>query len=301
MTAREGTHSEVRVSTDGGELTLFQLVRLVRARAWFALAVAFGGAAIGAGWSFLITPQYQTQVVLMSSVDLDTSSDIVQGLVGTFGSAASLVGGRLPGSKDHQEALEFLRSRYVTDLFISKNDLLPLLFPERWNAAAKRWEGLAPTAGQARRRFSTRVLAIREDRRTGIITLTITYSDPRLAAEWANGILWLADSELRSRAIREANLSLKYLNSELAKTQVVELQQAIYRLIETQVRTVMLANARERYAFRVIDPATVPDIADRVRPRRAAMTLTGVFVGFAAAVLWLMAAYSAGRRGSDAR
>lgn len=292
--------SQVRANVDSDrydELTLFQLVRLLRLRRWFVAALAIGGALIAAGWSFLITPEYQTQVVLMPAVSEDAPENALQGVMAGFGGVANLVGVSVRGAKDREEAVEFLRSRRVTDLFITKNELLPLLFPERWNTETKTWKsGSAPTMGEARRRFATRVRAIREDRRTGIVTVTITYRDPKLAAAWANGIVQLADAELRSRAIREANLSIQYLNSELAKTQVLELQQAIYRLIESQIRTVMFANVREQYAFRVIDPATVPDLTDRIRPRRTAMTLIGFFVGLAAAVLWLMIGYSTGSR-----
>ena len=47
--------------------------------------------------------------------------------------------------------------------------------------------------------------------------------------------------DLRQRAIAEADASIAYLNSELAKTSVVELRESLYRLLENQTKTIMFA------------------------------------------------------------
>ena len=61
-------------------------------------------------------------------------------------------------------------------------------------------------------------------------------------------------------AINDATKSINYLREELNKTSVVELQQAIYRLLEkAQTKKIMLANVRDQYAFSVIDSAKVPE------------------------------------------
>jgi uncharacterized protein involved in exopolysaccharide biosynthesis len=279
------------------ELTLLELVRLVWQRRTFVALLAISGGVIAAVWSLFITPQFQTQVVVMPAVSDDNTSSTLQGLVGQLGGVASLVGAGMPGSQGREEAVEFLRSRYIADRFIASNNLAPILFAEKWDAAAKTWQRskIPPTAGQVYRRFATRVLSIHEDRRTGLVTVSMTWSSPQQASAWANGLVQLTDTELRRRAIDEAKKSIAYLNSELDKTQVIELRQAMYRLLETQIRTIMLANGREQYAFRVIDPAVTPDLTDRVRPKRVAMTLTGVIVGLVIAVLWLMVAFSTGK------
>ncbi len=279
------------------ELSFFQLLRLIWARRWMVAILAIAGSIVGAAWSFLITPQYQTKSVVMPVISTEGAGANLQGLMGQLGGIANLVGANVPGGQAREEAVEFLQSRYITERFISANGLLPVLFPERWDASARQWKQSrsAPTMGQAYKRFVTRIRSIREDRRSGLVTVTITWRDQEQAASWANGLIQMANSELRRRAVEEAKGSINYLNAELAKTQVVELQQAIYRLIESQIRTIMLANVREQYAFKVIDPAVVPDATERVRPRRVAMTVTGLFVGLIVAVLWILMAFATGR------
>lgn len=41
----------------------------------------------------------------------------------------------------------------------------------------------------------------------------------------------------------------------------------------------MLANVRDEYAFKVIDPAVMPEYRDIVRPRRALMLALGLVMG----------------------
>ncbi len=98
-------------------------------------------------------------------------------------------------------------------------------------------------------------------------------------------------------AIRNAAESIEYLNKELAKTTVVELRQAIYRVIEDQVKQSMLANVQREYAFRFIDRAIAPE--KRFSPRRAVMTVFGALIGLAAAFAAVAIRYRI--RGRDSR
>ena len=67
--------------------------------------------------------------------------------------------------------------------------------------------------------------------------------------------------------------------SQLTQTQVIEIRDSLYALIETQTQNAMLANAKEEYAFHIIDPAYVPEV--RIRPKRALIVLaSGMLGGF---------------------
>jgi len=282
-------------------LSLVDVVALLWSRRVFAAFCVVGGGLIGITWALLQSPLYRTQVVFMP-VNMDAGiGGIARNLVGQMGGIASLVGLQVDAPDERQEAVEFLRSRLLTEKFIDRNGLLPILFQDRWDASRKAWKSnVAPTPGLAFQVFSPGVRAIREDRRTGLVTLTITWKDPVQAAIWANGLVAMANAELRQAAIRDAQGSIKYLNDELTKTEVVEMRQVIFRLIESQVRNIMLANVREQYAFKVIDPAVIPDPSERIRPRPVAMTVGGIVLGGVFALLWVLGAYSLGRPKSEA-
>jgi LPS O-antigen subunit length determinant protein (WzzB/FepE family) len=116
-----------------------------------------------------------------------------------------------------------------------------------------------------------------------------------MAADWANAYVAAANEVARRRAIEEATHMLKFLHEELGKTSVLGVQQGIYQLVETQINTIALANVRQEYAFRVVDPATAPDPDRPVRPIRPLIVALGAALGFGAMLLVLLLRTGPGR------
>ena len=107
--------------------------------------------------------------------------------------------------------------------------------------------------------------------------IDIEWKDPELSAEWVNSLVDRINRETRARALREAETNLTYLQAQLETAPVMELRSAISRIIESELKTIMIANAREQYAFRIIDPGMVP--TRKIRPRRALIVITSTFLG----------------------
>jgi uncharacterized protein involved in exopolysaccharide biosynthesis len=248
------------------------------------LALFFGSLPIV--WAFIATPQYRVAVRMMPQSDA-AQSGALQSLVGQFGGLASLAGISLGGSGEEQSALALLTSRAFATRFIEQKRLMPILFAKQWDAAANRWragltERQMPSIDDAWVTFDRRVRRVHQDAKTKIVTLEILWRDRQQAADWANSFVNLANYELRQRAIGEADASLEFLEAQVKKTSVVDLQQSIYRLMETQIKRKVLANSRPDYAFTVIDPAIPPD-ADRFdSPKRFLLLLLAVPFGVVA-------------------
>lgn len=107
--------------------------------------------------------------------------------------------------------------------------------------------------------FDERVRSVSTDKKTGLVTLAIEWKDPVQAADWANELVRRVNRQRQLEAIEEAENSIRYLKEQLGRTNSVEVQQAIYRLIETQTKSIMVAKARKDYAFKIIDPAVPPE------------------------------------------
>jgi uncharacterized protein involved in exopolysaccharide biosynthesis len=245
-------------------------------------------AALATAAAFMMTPKYRAQVVMVP-VKGDNVSGALSGALGQLGGLASLAGVSLPGGGNKDENLSFLTSRDFLARFIQEENLLPVLFDKRWDGSRGKWDvddpEDIPTISDGVRFLDEHVRSVQEERRTGIITLSILWKDRELAARWANLMVERANRDLRQRAIRDADASKEYLSRELGKTDVVELRQSIYRLIESQIKTIMLASVRPEYAFKVIDPAVAPDPTDRVRPKRLAMIVLGALAGGTVALI----------------
>jgi uncharacterized protein involved in exopolysaccharide biosynthesis len=267
---------ERSVSLRDGARLLYAERRLVAAVMLAALLVSIVGA-------FTATPVYRAEVLLAPVVQ--NKNDGLSTLMGQLGDLAAIMDGLVANTKDRTaESIATLRSRSLAIDFIRAQNLKPRLFPDRWDHAQQRWrDGVrVPTDLEAYDVFDSRVRAVTVERRSGMVSLAIEWTDPVLAAAWANSLAAAANERRRSEEIHEAQQTIKYLQQQLAHNSSVEIQQSIYRLIEAQTKTIALAAAREEYAFRVIDPAVAAE--SPVRPRRSVMLAAGLAVGAVLAV-----------------
>lgn len=262
------------------ELSVQSLVAaaLNRWRLVAVITVVFSVAAVAA--ALMMRPVYRSEVVVMPVAD-DAMGGL-GGLAGQFGGLAALAGISVGKTNMRDEALGVLRSRALVAKFIERRDLLPVLFEKKWDAGRKQWRSdvtRVPTMGDALHKFDNSILQVREDLKTGLITVRVDWYDRAAAADWANGLVALANDELRARTITDASAALAVLQKEIARAESLELRTAIARLMESQLRARTLASVRREYMFRVVDPAIVADPDKRVRPTRALIAIAGFLSG----------------------
>jgi uncharacterized protein involved in exopolysaccharide biosynthesis len=239
-------------------------------RLLIALSAALFGI-VAVVYSLVATSTYRAEVVVtpvQESALGDTASKM-----GRLGGLASLVGVDLLGGDMDREAQAVLRSRRLIEEFIKRQ--VPLDSFVR--------EGKPPTLWRAVEMFKDDVLEIKETQLSGVTAISIEWTEAPVAAQWANEFVALCNDLIRTRALEESARNIKYLNEQLAKTDVVELRRVLYNLVENETKTQMLANARPEYAFTVVDPAVTPEI--RWFPRRTIITLLGVSAGIMIGVL----------------
>ena len=174
------------VSQDGptradDEMDLFRLWDTLWRSRWLIASVTAAFAVGSAVYASFLPPMYSASVVLAPVRD-----ESLGGLAGQLGGLASLAGITRVG-RDNTDAVAVLRSRDFVRAFIEEQMLLPVLFPDLWDAAAGRWKvEEPPDFPQAAGFFVAEVRSVEEDARTGIVTLSVEWGDPELAASWAN-------------------------------------------------------------------------------------------------------------------
>ena len=273
-------------ATDEQAIDLAGLFRILWQARWVLVLAGLASGAVAAVVTLRMPNIYRAEALLAPVTQNEgVSANSILG--GEFGGLAALAGIDIGGGGRKEENLAVLASPSLARDFIVSQDLMPILFEDDWDAAARAWRNpqRPPTLEDGLRLFATSVRLISEDRRTGLVTVRFEWRDRELAAQWANAYVAMANEGLRNEAIENAQSSIEFLNRELEKSSVVELQQAIYRLIEGQVRNAMLANVQLEYAFRVLDAAVAPDAKSKVKPRRSLITLV---VSFAAVLLATM-------------
>jgi uncharacterized protein involved in exopolysaccharide biosynthesis len=284
------------------EITLKELVLVLWKGRWIVFSVT-ALVAIAVTAIALMLPDEYKATVLISPVTSSSSSSRLGGSAqnSAFGGLASLIGISIGGDTNRSESLAVLQSEALTEQYIRDNELLPVLFAKRWNPAARKWlqtdPTRVPTPWQGNKLFAQKVRLVTEDKKTGLVTLTITWTDPATAARWANDLVRLTNDYLRGKAIRESEQHIVYLNGEAASTDVAQVRTAIYTVLESEIKNVMLAKGPGDYALKVIDPAIPPE--KKSGPFRALWALGGMFGGLVLSflVLFLRGAWRADRSG----
>ena len=141
-------------------------------------------------------------------------------------------------------------------------DMWPIFCGEEWGAEKGR--GLEedpnerPDVRDGVKFFHEEVLDVGAARSTRLVTLAIEWTDPDVAAQWATILVQRLNDRLRETALREAQANVAYLQSEMAKTTLVTLQDSIGRLLESELPKLMLATGNEGFAFKIVAPAVSP-------------------------------------------
>jgi hypothetical protein len=151
------------------------------------------------------------------------------------------------------------RSRHFVMRFLDEQNVYRHFYPEQWLAGEQRWvDGFKPDRGEVFTRFRDEVRSIDQDEETEIITVSMVWPDPAVARDWANAYVASFNAYIRERTMEDVRLKQAFLEQELHRSDVLDIQQSIYRLIEAQTAIAMLASAREEYVLEIIDPAALP-------------------------------------------
>ncbi|MFQ5507770.1 MAG: Wzz/FepE/Etk N-terminal domain-containing protein [Leptospirillia bacterium] len=267
-------------ATNDNEVSLLDLWQAMYAEWRLISACVVLGTLISVATALMMTPVYRAEV--LTSPVSDGGGGLGK-LSGQLGGLAALTGINVGGGESSTEvAIATLTSRAFISNFVKDEGLLPLLAPSSPEAKdGNRNEpgaDQAPIMWHATQKFQN-LINVSENRKTGLVTVSVEWTDREAAARWANLLVQRLNTHMKSLAIADANKNIAYLKAELANTQNVELRTAIGHLLENQVEKIMLAKGQKEYALRVIDPAITPPVEKHVRPRRKPIVIFGLIAG----------------------
>lgn len=271
-------------SGDEESISLFDLWRVLSSYKWMIAGITLLSVLASAAAALLMTPMYRAEVVL-APVTGNEDTGRYSAQLEKFGGIAALAGVNLSQhSSRKNEAIATLESRLLTEQFIEDEKLLPVLFHELWDQDAGGWAvddpDDQPDLWDAYELFDEKVRRISTDKRSGLVVLSIEWEDPELAARWGNELVRRVNAMLRERTAEESQKAIGFMQQQLKQVSAVELEQVLHRLIESEMKEIILANINEEFAFRVIDPAAPP--GEPFRPRWAQMIAIGAVLGLIA-------------------
>lgn len=270
---------------------------------WIVVILTFATAAL----SLFMTNIYTVRTVLVATSQNQGSSKM-SALASQFGGIASLAGIAMPSASSSNELVSLLNSNVLKKNIIEKYNLLPVLFYDQWDNEKKAWKEpgiiktfiakLRPAKPGADKkalgvpqtwdgiRMLNEIAAINYDLKEDLITISVDFYNPEMAAAINRYFIDTLNEHMSSEAKRIAVINKKYLEQQLLETSDNLVQQKIYNLIAEKIETMMMAEVKEGFAFKVLEPPMTPD--QKRKPKRALMVVVafilslflGVFIVF---------------------
>lgn len=294
---------------NGMEINLMEYCTIVWRRRAIVAAFVIAGAIISIAASFISAETYRASAVITPVKSQDSSmGGGISTLAQQFGGLAGI---SLPDAGSNSEIVSLLSSNILREKVLKRKGVMQMIFADRWDEGRKEWSGegessllsavrpnasaagpapaggAPPTLWEGIRRLKEMVSVVQSAREN---TITITADAPRAetAARTVEYILDTLNEHMSSEAQRVARVNRAYLESELKSAADPIIRQKIYGLVARQIEMDMMAEVKENFAFKVIDPPMVPD--RRISPRRTRMVGAGtgasLIIGIFAAFLF---------------
>lgn len=278
------------------EIDLRELFTALWQGKWLIIVTTFLFSVASVFYALSLPDIYKSEVTLAP-----VSEESGLKIPGQLGGLAALAGvnlGGMGGGDKTGLALEILKSRDFIGRFIEQNDLyLPIMAANGWsrsedkllwdpkvyNEQTQQWVRKVKVPFQAKpstletiEEFR-KLFSVSNDKASGMVKLSVEHYSPYLAKNWADSLVKAINDEMRTRELTEAERSIAYLNQQIAQTNLADVRTMLFSLIEEQTKTLMLANVREEYAFKTVDPAVTSE--RKAKPSRAIICFSGSMFG----------------------
>ncbi len=256
------------------EIDLMDYLKVLWRHRWLIAMIVAVGVAGTAVVSLMMTPVYESKAVIVPTGALSRDQGAATGLLAMqFGFAP-------PVTPASAEIVNLLKSNMLRERLIRKSDLLPLFFTKGKMVGKTEnevmWDGI---------RYLGKRTTVNFTQKDNLITLSFRYKDPKKASELVASMLAELNDYMSNEARRVADTNRKYLEAHIENTSDPFIKAKLYTLIAQHIETSAMAEAKENFAFKVLDPPRVPD--RRVSPKRMLMIAiacaVSLFVGVFAA------------------
>jgi uncharacterized protein involved in exopolysaccharide biosynthesis len=271
------------------EFRFQDLIDSIRQRKWAVVTITTAFVA-AAGVAAVVMPKKYEATIVVAPAESRSIGGGLDSLASQFGGIASIAGLSMGGDSRKSEAIATLQSEVLARAYVEKKNLLPVLFADKWDASAGKWRDQAPdripTLWKASQLIDKTIRSVTENPKTGLATVTITWTDPKLAAEWANDLVTATNDHMRGKAVVQIDRNIEFLKQQAAATDIAEVRSAIYSILESEIKNAMLARGTDEYALKVIDPAVPPE--RHSSPRLSIWVIVALLGGLTVAVLFVL-------------
>jgi uncharacterized protein involved in exopolysaccharide biosynthesis len=238
---------------------------------------------------------YESKALL---VPVDSSNSISASLRGYSG-LAGIAGISLPSGSNDSNSAKAIKK--LTTLSFFENNVIPNIFlpdlmgVKSWNKktniltydeniyskTTNKWiedsEKRRPTVQKSFAVFKREHLTITQDKQTDFVTIAIKHQSPFIAQKWTELLIEEINAFYRQKDKMASQKAVIYLNTQIGKTNLTEINQVIAELLQQETQKLTLIEANKAYVFDYIDPPAVME--QKSEPSRSLICIIGFFVG----------------------
>ncbi|RUO30000.1 LPS O-antigen length regulator [Aliidiomarina sedimenti] len=283
--------------SENDEIDLRELFAILWKGKWIIIAITFAFAVGSVIYALSLPNIYAAEAKLAPTEEAQGG---LRDMDGQLGGLASLAGLNMGQNQITPAiiAMEILQSRKFLSEFIVRHKIQPeLLAVKEWDANSGELiidrDAYNPETGNWLREVDPpkqpepsswelvdafrELLIVEQGTESPLTIIKVEHRSPTVAKQWVDWLIEDINNEMRERDIEESQRSMEYIEREMTNATLRSTQQIFSGLMEQQTQTIMLANVRPEYIYRVVDPAVVPE--QRAKPSRAIIAIVGTFLG----------------------
>lgn len=274
----------------------------------FILTAIF--ASISVAYSLNLPNIYTSKSVLAPVASSDSMSSVPSSLA----SAASLTGIGISSSSSTiktQEAIKRIKSfDFFNNYFLKNVKLENIMAVEKWDfeknkiiynssvydSEKKIWitDNLKKTKPTPREAFEVYIENLAISSSSQFINISIKHQSPVIAKKWLDMIITNINESMREIDKNNAEKAIVYLNELAKNTNIQSLKAVTSNLLESQMKTLMLAESSESYVLKIIDSPFIPE--KKSSPNRSLICILGTVLGFILGIFISLIMYFRERR-----
>lgn len=279
---------------------------------WIIISVSAVFAVASIMYSLSLANQYKSIAILEP---VTKSSSPLAGISGNLGGLASLAGINLGGSASDDKsilAVELMKTWDFLEQVIRKNNMEADVFaaiswdkatntvfydPELYDAKTQQWlrdpaeteHGKAEPSSWELFEAIEEKIAISKDDNNGLVVISAEHYSPLVAQQWVNILIKELNTYFQSQDRNDATQRIAYLEAKIAETNVAEMRNIFFEIIQEQTQTLMLAEISDEYVLKTLSPAKVAE--KKSKPSRAVIVVLSTILGGALAVFIVLVRY----------
>lgn len=264
------------------EVSVLDIVKIIWKNKFKIIFTTSFFALVSVIYSLSLPNIYSSKTLLAPTTTDESLSGKLQGL--------SFAGFQAPstGATSSQEAVARIKSlQFFSQHFLPYIKLENLAAVKNWNSKTNTLDydsniyndGIwfdKPSIQEAYKIYKN-ILSISEDQNTLFITISIDHKSPHISSNWVALIIKRINENMRDLDAHQAQKAIEYLTDANNNTKVQSIKDAISKLLEDQMQTLMLTASNQNYIYKVIDLPVAPE--EKIKPSRVIICLFGTIFG----------------------